>query len=240
MKSIKFFAVAAMMAIATSASAQFSTTQSSSTSTSDTDGWSAFSVEWNPCTLKYDIKNVDDQSATGFSVVYSQAFSIAPSTPLFLEAGLGVQYTTYSPDDDDDDYYYSRKNASYDDYYYGDDDDDDDPQFTMFSMKVPLNLLYKFDLPNGTVSLMPFVGAVARYNLTAKMSVGKHDIDYFDKKDMGGEKYTWKRFQLGWQLGIKARFGENFIAGVSYGNDFSEICKKGKVSTTTLSIGYTF
>ena len=245
MKSIKFFAVAAMMAIATSASAQFSTAQSSSSSsTTNTDGWSSFWVEWNPSTLKYDKKGLDDSSVSGFSIGYSQAFSNAASTPLFVEAGLGVQYTfsTLDLEDDDDTVLNSLfwMCLANDDHGNFDEDDDEDPTFNMFSVKVPVNLIYKFDLPNSTVSLMPFVGAVARYNLSAQMSYDKQDYDIFDKKDVGSSKATAKRFQMGWQIGLKARLGESFIAGVSYGSDFSEISKDVKVSTTTLSIGYTF
>lgn len=240
MKSIKFFAVAAMMAVCTSASAQFSTTQSSSTSTTSTDGWSSFWVEYNAVSVNIDEKGVDDESATGFSMGYSQAFPIAPNSPLFLEAGLGVQYT-YNTNDDD--LYYS------DGYYYYE-LEDAELKTDLFSVKVPVNLIYAFELPNSTVQIMPFIGANLRYNLSGKRKYsfeGDEDfddddleMDVFDKKDMGSEKATWKRFQLGWHIGLKARFGDSFFAGVSYGSDFSELAKKTKLSTTSVTIGYTF
>ncbi len=59
------------------------------------------------------------------------------------------------------------------------------------------------------------------------------DADFLDGK-------AWKRLQIGWQIGLKARFGQNFMAGVSYGSDFSEIAYKSTIQTTSLTIGYTF
>ena len=235
MKKIKFFATVALLAASLSASAQFTNggSRTTSPSSSSNDGWSSVWVEWNPSTFKYDVKNADNQSFTGLSVGYSQAFSILPTNPLFLEAGLGLQYSFCKLD-----------TGEY--YYY--EDDDEEVKFSMFSVKVPVNLIYKFDLPNSTVSLMPHAGVNLRYNLSAKMKYDyddgyysdSEDIDLFDKKDMGSDKATWNRFQLGWQIGLKARFGENFLVGVSYGSDFSEIAKKTKIGTTTISLGYAF
>ena len=152
-----------------------------------------------------------------------------------MEQPLGVQYSFYKEDLGD----------GYD-YYY--DDYDAEQKFSMFSFKIPVNLLYKFDIPNSTVSLMPHAGINLRYNLSAKMKYTYEDyyydeskeVDLFDKKDMGSDKATWNRFQLGWQIGVKARFGQSFLVGVSYGSDFSEIAKKTKISTTTISLGYAF
>lgn len=225
MRKIKLFLATATLAVATSASAQFSSSAQSSSS-AGTEGWSTLWVEWNPSTIKYDIKNADDQSFTGLSFGYSQAFNIVQGKPLFLEAGLGVQYSFCTLGDEEDYYYY--------------DEDEEEEKFNMFSAKVPVNLIYKFDIPNSSVALMPFVGANFRYNLSAKVSYGDEDVDLFDKKDMGSSKATWKRFQAGWNIGLKARFGQSFLVGISYGNDFSEIAKKTKISTTTIGIGYTF
>lgn len=229
MKQIKLFATAVMMAVSMSASAQFTNGGSSSSSSTNNEGWSTIWVEWNPSTLKFDAKNADNESFTGLSLGYSQAFSIIQSQPLFLEAGLGVQYSFKTMDGED---------------FGFDEDDEVEVKFNMFSVKVPVNLLYKFDIPNSSVSLMPHIGANLRYNLSGKMKAEGEDdseeVDLFDKDDMGSSKATWKRFQIGWQAGVKARFGQNFLVGVSYGSDFSEIAKKTKVGTTSITLGYTF
>lgn len=237
MKKFKIFMAAAMLAVCTGASAQFTNTASTkSASPANADGWSTFWLEYNPSKFKYDVKNADDQSFTGLSVGYSQAFNVLPGKPLFLEAGLGLQYSFYSESGDSDD-----------DYYY-DYDSDTEVKFSMFSVKVPVNLLYKFDIPNSSVALMPYAGINLRYNLSAKVKATYDDgyyeeseeADLFDKKDMGSDKATWNRFQLGWNIGVKARFGSSFLVGLAYGNDFSEIAKKTKIGTTTISVGYVF
>lgn len=248
MKKIKFFAVATLMAICSSASAQFTSSLSSrSSSTSvDTDGWSSIWVEYNPVSIKYDSKGVDDESATGLSLGYSQTFPITKGTPLFLELGLGLQYT-FNTNDDDIYIFEYDDDGNIMDYEKV---DDGELKTTLFSAKVPVNLLYAFQIPNSSVRIMPFVGANLRYNLSGKRKYsfeGDEDwddddleMDVFDKKDMGSSKATWKRFQLGWNIGVKARLGENFLVGLSYGNDFSELAKKTKMQTTSISIGYTF
>lgn len=68
--------------------------------------------------------------------------------------------------------------------------------------------------------------------------------DLFNDSDMKKsgllDGKPWKRFQVGWQIGLKSRIGNNFIVGVSYGKDFSEIAYKTTVQTTTISMGYCF
>lgn len=118
MKSIKFFAVAALLAISSSVHAQFTNTSSSSaTTSSSSDGWSSVWVEYNPINIDFN-QGIDDESISGFSLGYSKAFPITSSTPIFLEAGLGLQYSTKS------------------DFM-----DSDDVTFKMFSAKVPVNLI---------------------------------------------------------------------------------------------------
>ena len=57
---------------------------------------------------------------------------------------------------------------------------------------------------------------------------------------MGSSKNTWNHIQLGWKVGVKARFAKHILAGLSYGNDLSEIAQKTKIATTTISVGYAF
>lgn len=228
MRKIKFLAMVALLAVTTSASAQFTNStggkSSSLSNVSNTDGWSTLWVEWNPSTLKIDAKGADDISFTGLSVGYSKAFSVAPS--LFLEAGLGVQYSFYTDDDDDD----------------------LEIKTNLISAKVPVNLMYAFQIPNSSVALIPFVGANLRFNISGTQKLeyddgyysDDEDFNLFDKKDMGSSDATWKRFQIGYQIGVKARFTESFLVGLSYGSDLSEIVKKTKVSTTSITLGYTF
>lgn len=257
MKNFKFLAVAALLAVATSASAQFTNSTSRSSSSSvNTDGWSTIWVEWNPSTFKYDVKGADNESFTGLSLGYSQAFSVTKSIPLFAEVGLGVQYS-FKTHDLGEEY-----DLDEDDYEYM----DPKQKFSLISAKVPVNLIYAFQIPNSSISILPFVGVNLRYNISGKMKTqwnlsddmidyledyyGKDweeysgledtDANLFDKKDMGSSDATWKRFQIGYQVGLKARINNSLLLGISYGSDFSEIYKKAKISTTSVTIGYTF
>lgn len=224
MKKFRFIAVFALLSICATSFAQFTNSSSSSSSTSSGDEWNTFWVEWNPST--FDPSKGDGQSFTGFSAGVSHAFSLSSSSPLFIEGGIGVQYSFYS--EDMDDYYeYTQK-------------------VNMFSIKAPINFVYRYNLPNSNVSLCPFAGVTLRYNLSGKMKYEYEDSDddddddwdLFDKDDMGGNQF--KRFQIGWQIGAKAIFNNKVSLGVSYGSDFSEIQKKVKVKTTSISLGFIF
>lgn len=236
MRKIKLLAAAALLAVGTSASAQFSNSSSRSARTVSTDGWSTIYVQYNPVSLAFDDDDYDDVSFNGFSFGYNHAFSVSKSIPLFVEAGVGLQYATWS--DDVTLYGYDE---------YGDFiEADGEQKINLFSLKVPVSLMYKWDIPSSKVSLIPFLGVTMRYNLSGKRNDTADDYDYdedlnlFDEDDMGDKDYTWKRFQLGWQIGVNARISNSFLLGVSYGTDFSEIVKDGKLKTTSVTVGYCF
>ena len=63
MKQIKIFLTAAMLAVGATVSAQFTNaTSKGSNGTVNTDGWGTFYLQWNPSTLKVDVKDADDLS----------------------------------------------------------------------------------------------------------------------------------------------------------------------------------
>jgi len=215
-----FFTLALMACLALGAAAQ-----------DENEGWGTLTLEWNPMTHHYTGKKSHDyyyydydydNNMNGFSIGYTHAFPLSHSVPLFLEPGLLAQFTYHS--------------KSYDDYYYSDYSD----KYMMASLKAPVNVLYKFTFPNSSIALMPFAGLTVRGNLWGenKWEEGKESgsVNLFDKKKMGKDD-VWKRVQVGWQIGVKARFGQKFIVGGSYGTDFNEICRKYKFRTGTLMVG---
>ena len=207
--------VAAMIMVATSASAQFIEPSE------DTDSYWSVWGEWNPSTLSLEEDSESfSESITAFSLGLSRAFNLTESQPLFLEAGGGVQYAFKS---DFMKKYFRETGVT----------------FSMLSIKVPMSLIYKFDIPNTSVSLIPNAGLDFRFNILANYS-GKaltKDVNLFDKDEIAD---TWNRFQIGWHIGLKAKIGENFLLGAAYGTDFSEIAKKTHISTATISLGYAF
>lgn len=222
----KFLVITAMIAVCSTASAQFTNSSAGGSSTSvQSDGWSTIYVQYNPI-------KIEDAGFTGFSIGYNKAFSISQSTPIYIEAGVGLTYAWYS-DEYEDDYY----------------DGSVETKMNMLSLKVPVSIFYDFQIPNSSISIYPFAGVTLRYNLSGKYKVeysgeiGDYvegvDSDIFDEDDMG-EGAAYKRFQIGWQIGVNARFNNKFLVGVSYGSDFSEIAENTKLSTTSITLGYCF
>lgn len=224
MRKIRLFAVFALLTVCATSFAQFTNSSSSSSSTTSSDEWSTVWVEWNPSSLEP--SEGDSQSFTGLSVGWSKAFSLSSSSPLFIEGGLGLQYSFYSEDVEGYDYEGTVK-------------------ANVFSVKAPINFVYRYNLPNSNISLSPFAGITLRYNLSGKLKFEYDDedseeIDLFDKDDMGSKDATFKRFQIGWQIGAKALFNNKVSLGISYGSDLSEIAKKVKIKTTSISLGFIF
>ena len=223
MKKARFCAVLVLLTVCATSFAQFTNSSSVSSSASGSDEWSSFWVEYNPSSLNP--SKGDNQSFTGLSAGFSRAFSLSSSSPLFLEGGLGIQYSFFSVDED----------------YY---DDEVSIKVNWLSLKVPLNFVYRYNIPNSNIALCPFAGVTLRFNLFGKQKLEWDDedeeLDLFNKDDMGSSDATWKRFQIGWQIGAKVLFNNKVTLGVSYGSDFSEIVKKTKVNTTTVSLGFIF
>lgn len=204
-------------------------------------GWNTIYAEWNPTTAHYTGKgDYDDANYNGFSLGYNRAISLASSIPIYLETGLAAQYTFRSESDEDEGYGWSAEGTS---------------SVRILSLKVPVNFLYVWNIPNTCVDIIPFLGLNLRGNVwgQAKLSIEGYDSysgDYsksitcniFDKKDaekLGFDEAS-KRFQIGWQIGVKARIYNRFIVGGSYGTDFMEIDKKIKLRNGTIMLGYTF
>ena len=151
-----------------------------------------------------------------------------------MEAGIGLQYATYK-----DDVVIGYDTDTYEEV-------EGDRKINVFAARVPVSLMYQWNIPNSKVALIPFLGITMRYNFSAKRNDTNSDYDYdedydlFDKDDMGDDDATWKHFQIGWQIGVNARINSSFLVGVAYGNDFSEIAEKTKVQTTSITLGYCF
>lgn len=157
-------------------------TVSTSTFARGNKDWNTFYVEWNPGRIYGTAGEALSRSFKGFSLGYSRAISISSSLPFFVEEGIGLQYS----------YYRNRWHHS-----------------SWSSAKVPVGLLYAWQMPNNSITLIPHAGINLRFNL-----------------NIVGCEYECKRFQTGWQIGLKARFNRHFILGVSYGSDFTELAKE--------------
>lgn len=235
MKTIKFFMFVALLLMATTSFAQFTNGGQQSSSVANTDSWQSFWFEWNPSSFRPDKGDSESLSFTGLSLGYSHSVSLSSSIPLFLEPGIGIQYSSKTIDDFDGSF-------SADDYEW----DEGTAKLKLLSAKIPVNIEYSWLIPGSKITILPYAGITMRYNIWGRLKeeIGDDEDSYnlFSKDDMTGDGADgkWKRFQLGWQIGVKARIGKNFIIGGGYGTDFSEIAEKVKVGTGTISLGYTF
>lgn len=244
MKTIKIYLTACLLLVATMTFAQFANTKAaSSTSTNtrsiDTNGWSRISVSYNPLKMVFDTQGVDDLSFTGFSLGYTKGFCVSAQLPLFVEAGINGLYATNKEEE---------KKIEL--------------KTSLFSLNVPVNLVYKFEIPNSEISIVPYVGINFKGNIIGKRKLNytgdlegisesdlweamedeygiKQETNMFDKEEAGGKDAQWKRFQIGWQIGVGLNYNKLYV-GISYGKDFTELCKKTKVATTSITLGYNF
>lgn len=229
----------------------------------DLTGWQRVTVSFNPTKISYDYDDADPMKMTGFSVGYAKGFSIAKQVPLFLEAGINAQFAFKKLDREDlEDTGFDAPSTG------GSNEYDIETKFTTMNLNIPVNLAYKFSLNNGKTSLVPYAGINFKFNIIAKKKLSLVDADdyldnknwseddfwddwedndsnpkqssnMFDKDEAGGKDNQWKRFQMGWQIGL-GLYHNQYYVGVGYTKDFTELCKKTKVGYANISVGYCF
>lgn len=204
-------------------------------------GWQTVYVEWSPTTVyytggvqdKYEDELFDINFNASLSLGYSRAFALSKSIPLYFETGAAAQFMYRSESDDE----VIEKRWT--------------ETINMLSMKVPTNIMYRFHIPNSTVDIIPYTGITMRVNLWGKYNIEKgthssYSYNLFSDKEMSHvSNYmrfhtAWKRFQIGWQIGARAHFNNQFVVGAAFGIDFIEIAMKNKMRYGNFMIGYKF
>lgn len=213
----KVIILAAMAVLGLQAQAQIVSSRSSMTTRQVIEepktnkGWSTFGFEYNPSSFSF---KHDSESFTSLALTYTNANPLTQSIPLFLEWGIGGQYSFYS---------------------------EDDYKINYVSLKVPINLIYDYEIPGTKINIDPFVGLKLRGNIWGE---AKDDDDYYYYDEsinlFDSDEGDWKRFQIGWNIGVKARFNNSFFVGLSYGSDFSEMAEDMKINETSISLGFVF
>lgn len=226
----RFLSLAAFAAVCISASAQ-----SKDVPCDDCEEWGTSNsielyVQYNPTTLETDAGDLD---FTGFTIGFQKAYNISAGGSWYIEPGIALSYA-----------YWDRNN--YDDY----DSDSYKEKINLWSLKVPVNFVYKWDVSDN-LSILPFAGVTFSYYFDGKYELRHHDDDYddddisvglFDDDEMEDELYcdAWKRLQIGWQIGCNVLFNEKFFLGFSHGKDFYGVRDGAKFKTTSLTLGYCF
>ena len=228
----KFLVSFAFVAICAVAQAQIVGSRSSAYVVTETKtspkGWNEFNIQYNPTKLVPD--NGDSFSMSGISLEWNKVRSLLSTSPLYLQYGFGIQYNWGSEDDTDYDGGYKEG------YEYN---------IKMLGVKVPVNVLYHYDIPNSQFAIEPHAGLNFRIhaygNAEAKSvswngSTKSHDYDVFSSDDM---EEPWNRFQIGYNLGVNAVY-EKLVFGITYTGDFSELGKDLNMSVWNIKFGVRF
>lgn len=232
-----------------------------------TSGWNRVYVSYNPSKINfsdddYEFIYGEDIKFKGFTVGYLRGFSLTKKVPLYMEIGLGFQYRNYKYSSDE---LYINLPGNVDDdvipVWFT--EEERSMKLTMMSLNIPINLLYRFNI-NDDFSISPYFGFDLRFNIKATQKwewvapegltfdnygnitgyEGETDQEWsqdcFDKEDMyDDDDSVWNRFQAGWHIGVGLDYKALHI-GVEYGKDFNELCKKAKLSTTSITLGVNF
>lgn len=217
MKKLLLMAFAAFMTVGASAQLISSNTVTHKKGS----GYNRLSVSYN--SISFD-KDMADGAFTGFSLAWTKGISISSSTPLFIETGIGATYGFKS--EDEDKFEYSHKFAA---------------------VTVPVNLTYKWNVPNTDINLMPFVGLFLRGNLYGNTNISYEnndaDIDWFDdfdENDPANSGYEASRFSWGWNIGVGFEYSKLYV-GLSYSNDLNEFIEKAdKPGIFSATVGFNF
>lgn len=246
MSRIKYLAIAALLTFSANISAQTLGT-----------GWQSVWFDWNKSKVKSDYDQFNNIKFNQLSLGYSRAFSVSRDLPLFVEGGLGVQYS-YDKETTDWNKAAREKDATLSPIYHTD-------KYRVLSAVVPAHLLYRWDIPSSKLALMPYAGFNFRFNIVGRNHreaalIKDSAIQDFDKKSYDlfddaeetqynaetGQTTTtyshkaWKRFQWGWEIGVKLQWQKHYTIGLSWGREFNDFAQNSKLRTRAITLEYTF
>lgn len=222
-----------LIAIASVAFAQSQNTSESSYS----DGWNTVYVQYNPIALTQE--EYSTKWFTGFTAGYSRSLLVSPALPMYIEAGLAVQYARYSDP--------IVANLGY----------KNEESLSLLSFKVPVSFMYCWDVREN-LSIIPQIGIDFRINAYGKWSVDldsqlkdaiiqEYGLDFyntnysdkniFDKDDV---EEPWNRFLIGSHFGANIQLYKKYIIGYTFGLDFNHIADGCNMKTNAITLGYRF
>ncbi len=194
-------------------------------SAQDEEGWTVARAGYLPLTVEV---YGEEFEADGYGFEVARGLKLLEDMPVYLEAGLGLEFLSWSDGDLSE---------------YGEEISLDVTEFC-----IPISLGYKLDLQEG-ISVMPFAGLKARWNLSVLAKYKYIDDDYIggstddvlDEDEFGED--TVNRFIPCWQIGASVMV-KNLNFTIGYGSALTDLIKNedadSKFNATTISIGYMF
>lgn len=224
----KLFLSAAMVLTTIVASAQFMQNSNASNSVSAPDSFGALTVSYNPVNAKF---AGDDGSTTfsfhGISLGWTNANKLSATTPLYVQYGLGLQWSFRK----DEGYGYGSSYNYKSSYKY-------ETSYNFLSVKAPISLLFNLNIPGTKVYFAPYAGLDAVFYV-----LGKCDDDSFFDGDSSGYGYKMSRFNLDWHVGGQLMFNK-FLINIAYEGPIVGFYNKDGVklnsSQVNLGIGFIF
>lgn len=222
MKIKHIFVITAML-MSTTAFAQFTHSGGRNQSSSE-EGWNSIYASYNM--LKYSQEMFGwNKAYNGFSVGYDRAIGLTSKIPLYIEIGGAIQYAGQSVKSNDEDYEKTTSN--------------------LLSVKVPVSVLYRYNIANSNWSIIPKAGFDGRFNVLGKGKETYTDYHYSDKLTITNRYNMFKegengkdgynglnasgdkcsRFQVGWHVGANVEY-KSLLLGITYGTDMNAFCKE--------------
>lgn len=243
MKIKHIFVITAML-MSTTSFAQFTHSGGRNQSSAE-EGWNSIYASYNM--LKYSQEMLAYNKAyNGVSIGYDRAIGLTSKIPLYVEIGGAIQYAGQNIKVKNED---NEKAAS-----------------NLLSVKVPVSILYRWNVANSNWSVIPKAGFDGRFNVLGKGKVAYTDSDYsheftttnrynmFKEGENGKDGYNGlnasgdkcSRFQVGWHVGANVEY-KSLLLGITYGADMNAFCKEFNETvynihfkTLSITIGHKF
>jgi len=229
---LKQIIVIAAMFMSTTAFAQF--TQNGTKNQSPVEkGWNSIYVSYNM--LKYSQAAILEmwdsgynKAYNGLSVGYDRAIALTSRLPLYIEVGGAIQY--------------ARQHIK---------EDDGSVNINLLSGKIPVSVLYRWNIFGSNWSIVPKAGFDGRINIWGeeedsyknwKDELEKQRYSIFKEDDGLYGEAKCSRFQVGWHIGADIEYDSLFL-GITYGADMNAFCKeiaRIHFKTLTIAFGYKF
>ena len=220
------------MLMSVSASAQFMQSNAGSKAkVSVEDVFNTVDLTYSPITMKSTMGGSSlTEDYNGISLNWSQARLMTDKLPIYLQYGAGAQFSWYTD------------SISYD-------DSNVKTTTTFLTVKVPVNVLYNFAIPNTNLSVMPYLGLNAQIHVLGQSKTSQEydgetqtvKTNFFSKDDM--EDHPYNRFVLGWQIGAMVSFDKYFV-GIGYNGPVTNLYEyddaKIQNSQVNISLGIMF
>lgn len=130
-----------------------------------------------------------------------------------------------------------------------------DGPFSYFSISIPLNFKYRFNIPNSHLAICPYIGLYYKRNVVAKQKNSWSEIDFIagsmpsyleDGVYVVEDYLKYQKNQIGWQVGLSLEYKNYNISGY-YSRDIrsvvtneNSIFNKYYGSQFGISLGYRF